>query len=47
MVEMHEPVPQVNKLFFPPDVTDKQNKPRMSACLSALIRHVAELCEPA
>jgi hypothetical protein len=43
MVEMHEPVPWVNKLLFPPDVTDKRNEPRMLARLSDLIKWVAEL----
>jgi hypothetical protein len=43
MVEMHEPVPSVNKLLFPLDVTDKRNLMWMSARLSALVKQIAEL----
>jgi hypothetical protein len=45
MVEMHDPVPWVNKLLFPPDVKDKRNELKILTHLSALVKRVAELYE--
>jgi hypothetical protein len=29
----------------PPIIKDKQNEPLMNSCMSALVKHVAELCK--
>jgi hypothetical protein len=45
LVDMHTPAPWVNKLLFPLIIKDKWKEPLMNDSLSALVKHVAELCE--
>jgi hypothetical protein len=42
---MHVPASWVNKLLFPPNINDKWTETKMTACFSALVNRIADLCE--
>jgi hypothetical protein len=43
LVDMHSLAPWANRLLYPPVIKDQRKKPLMTACLSALVKCVAEL----
>jgi hypothetical protein len=43
LVDMHDQLPWVNKLLFPPAIKNKWMEPSITDRLAALIKHIVEL----